>query len=81
MEKQIKFSPPVNVIPYNGFSFYKIEYNDKFPKSLIKAYRQVNELDEEATGRYSKNVGKERTRAFNAASVPMSGTNISHKDQ
>ena len=37
-----------NVIPYNGFSFYKIEYKGEFPESLIKAYHQLNEFNNEA---------------------------------
>jgi hypothetical protein len=36
------------VIPYNGFSFYKIEYHGEIPKSLIKAYREMNDLNNEA---------------------------------
>jgi hypothetical protein len=37
-----------NVVPYNGFSFYKIEYKGEFPESLIKAYDQLNEFNNEA---------------------------------
>jgi hypothetical protein len=37
-----------NVIPYNGFSFYKIEYKGEFPESLLKAYNQLNEYNNEA---------------------------------
>ncbi len=41
--KQLKFTKPRNLIPHNGFSFYKISYNGEFPPELIKAYRQMNE--------------------------------------
>ena len=37
-----------DVVPYNGFSLYKIEYKGEFPESLIKAYNQLNEFDKEA---------------------------------
>jgi hypothetical protein len=37
-----------NVVPYNGFSFYRIEYKGEFPESLIKAYNQLNEYNNEA---------------------------------
>jgi hypothetical protein len=47
-ENQIKFSASVNGIPYNGFSFYQIEYQGEFPKSLLKAYRQMQELNNAA---------------------------------
>jgi hypothetical protein len=46
VENQVKFSPGVNVIPHNGFSFYQIQYNGKLPKSLLKAYKRSNEWDE-----------------------------------
>lgn len=45
VEKQLDFSPPESVVPYNGFSFYKIEYKGEFPESLLKAYRKMNELN------------------------------------
>lgn len=46
IKKQVKFSTPENTIPYNGFSFYKIEYKGEFPESLMKAYRQMHELND-----------------------------------
>lgn len=48
VEKQVKIAKAKNVIPYNGFSFYKIEYKGEFPESLNKAYRKMNELNDEA---------------------------------
>jgi hypothetical protein len=46
--KRIKFSNSEYLIPYNGFSSYKIEYNGEIPESLIKAYQEMNELNNEA---------------------------------
>lgn len=48
IENQVKFAPGANVIPYNGFSFYKIEYSGEFPDALIRAYHQMNELNDKA---------------------------------
>jgi hypothetical protein len=48
VEKQVRINPGGNVIPYNGFSFYKIDYKGEFPESLNKAYQQMNELNNEA---------------------------------
>ena len=48
VDKRIKISNSQYVIPYNGFSFYKIEYNGEIPESLIKAYQQMNEFNNEA---------------------------------
>jgi len=36
------------LIPFNGFSFYKISYNGEFPASILKAYDKMGELNEEA---------------------------------
>ncbi len=48
VDKQVKILKGENVIPYNGFSFYKIEYKGEFPEFLLKAYQQMNELNNEA---------------------------------
>ncbi len=48
IQKRIKLTEKTNVIPFNGFSFYKIEYKGEFPESLIKAYEKMNELNNES---------------------------------
>lgn len=48
VEKRVKISTAENIIPYNGFSFYKIEYKGEFPEYLTKAYQQMIELNNEA---------------------------------
>jgi hypothetical protein len=48
VKKQIKIQPSQSVIPYNGFSFYKIKYNGELPKSLINAWQEMNKLNDEA---------------------------------
>ena len=47
VENRIKFSKGENLIPYNGFSFYKIEYKGEFPESLTKAYQQMNKINDD----------------------------------
>jgi hypothetical protein len=48
VEKQINIHAAANVIAYNGFSFYKIQYKGELPESLINANRRMNELNNEA---------------------------------
>ena len=48
LQKQVIFSNAENLVPYNGFSFYKISYNGIFPNELMNAYYKMNELNEEA---------------------------------
>jgi hypothetical protein len=47
-KKQIKLATPENIIPYNGFSYYKIVYKGDFLQKLLNAYEQMNELNEKA---------------------------------
>jgi uncharacterized protein DUF748 len=42
---RVKFSPIQNNIPYNGFSYYKIEFKGELPDYLIKAYAKMAELN------------------------------------
>ena len=45
VEKQIKFAPPLYLIPFNGYSFFKITYNGQLPEKLVAAYCQMNDLN------------------------------------
>ena len=47
-EKRLIIASGENVIPYNGFSFYKLQYTGVFPHYLLKAYQKMNELNNEA---------------------------------
>lgn len=55
VENRVKIYTAENTIPYNGFSFFKIVYNGEFPKSLINAYQQMNELNNETPRKMFKN--------------------------
>jgi len=35
------------IVPFNGFSFYKLSYQGDFPTSVWKAYNKMEELNEE----------------------------------
>ena len=48
VEKRLKISVGENVIPYNGFSFYKITYKGEYPESILGAYRKLDEYNNEA---------------------------------
>ena len=48
VEKRVKFYSASDVIPYNGFSFYKIEYKGGEPDLLLKAYDEIDELNDKA---------------------------------
>ena len=62
VDNRVKILKGENVVPYNGFSFYKIEYKGEFPESLIKAYNQMNELNSEAPRKKFKQERKSANR-------------------
>ena len=45
VEKQVIFKFAEDVIPYNGYSFYKIDYVGEYPPKLIAAYKEMNGLN------------------------------------
>lgn len=45
LEKRVKLLPVKNVIPFNGFTYYEIDYEGDFPEKIIKAYQRMNRLN------------------------------------
>ena len=68
VQNRVKMYSGENKIPYNGFSFYKIAFKGEIPEALIKAYRKMNELNDEAPRKKFKNDRKQNRKA-------LSGTN------
>lgn len=62
LDKRITISKSEYVIPYNGFSHYKIEYNGDIPEYLIKAYQDMNDLNNEAPRKKYKQERKRNTK-------------------
>lgn len=60
VSNQVKFTSGENVIPYNGFSFFKIDYRGEYPESLSRAYRIMNDLNNEKPRNLFK---KERSKS------------------
>lgn len=48
VDDRVKIAKSTMVIPYNGFSFYKIDYKGEYPEILIKAYQKINDLNNKA---------------------------------
>jgi hypothetical protein len=64
VQGRVKMHPGENKIPYNGFSFYKIAYKGGIPEGLIKAYRKMNELNDEAPRKKFKKERKQNRAAL-----------------
>ncbi|MBK9637503.1 MAG: DUF748 domain-containing protein [Bacteroidetes bacterium] len=56
VESRIKIERVNSLIPYSGFSLYKIEYKGELPKSLLKAYYDMNQLNNKSPRRKYKDV-------------------------
>lgn len=56
--KQVQFLKDEQVVPYNGFSFYKLDYAGELPEKLRLAYEEMNELNDEAPRKRYKRVRK-----------------------
>lgn len=62
VDARVKILNAKSTIPYNGFSFYRIEYKGEFPEALLKAYREMHSLNVEAP---RKKFNKERSQIRN----------------
>jgi hypothetical protein len=47
-DARVKFRKPIATVPYNGYSYFKIDYEGELPKGLHKAYLEMMELNDEA---------------------------------
>jgi len=62
--KQIKFAATQNSVPFNGFSYYKLSYSGDIPPKLMKAYWDMNNLDNAPPrDRYKRERNKEKSLA------------------
>jgi hypothetical protein len=71
---RVKFHPKENVIPFNGFSFYGISYKGSLPESLLKAYREMNQLDQKPPRKEYKNERKKNKAELKGIARSESGT-------
>ncbi len=46
--KQVRIHPTENSIPYNGFSFFRIEYDKGPPVKLVEAYQKLMKFNNES---------------------------------
>ena len=58
VDKRVKIYAGENNIPYNGFSFYRITYPGELPQALTRAYRKMNDFNNEAPRNRYKNYRK-----------------------
>lgn len=54
LDNRVKILADKSIVPFNGFTYYKIDYKGDFPKSLLKAYSKMNRLNNEPPRRKYK---------------------------
>ncbi|MBL7937333.1 MAG: DUF748 domain-containing protein [Bacteroidia bacterium] len=64
VKNRVKINNTINNIPFNGFSFYKIDYKGDIPNSLQKAYERINELNNESPRKKFKKIRDKNTRLY-----------------
>src|SRR5690606_34057209 len=47
VSSRLRFERPVNVVPFNGYSFYQVSYDGPIPESMKEAYKELKEFDNE----------------------------------
>jgi len=63
VDKRVRLLSAKNEIPYNGFSYYKIEYKGTIPDYLMKAYQQMVEFNEnEPRSKFQKERKESKTK-------------------
>lgn len=62
INNRIKINYTKDNIPFNGFSYYKINYKGNIPESLKRAYNRINELNNEAPRKKFKKVREKNKR-------------------
>lgn len=45
VNKRVRVTAVTNSVPFNGFSYYKIDYKGDFPEKLLNAYYEMNDLN------------------------------------
>ncbi|MDB5228117.1 MAG: hypothetical protein JWN78_2310, partial [Bacteroidota bacterium] len=69
-EKQLKITAPFSTVPFNGFSYFKVEYKGDMPSKLLEAYEKLDELNEEDP---RKQYLDERKETKSTAPIPVPG--------
>lgn len=47
-QSRVKIMKSIKTVPYNGYSYLKINYEGEFPEKLLKAYSKISSLNNES---------------------------------
>jgi hypothetical protein len=63
--------PSETVIPFDGFSYYRINYNGEMPPKLLDAYDEINQINDEKPRRQYLKARKENGGILPEAKLPV----------
>jgi Domain of Unknown Function (DUF748) len=66
-DSRVKMYAHQNSIPYNGFSYFKLEYPGEIPPALHKAYQKMNDLNDEVPRKKYREQRKKEARLVGSA--------------
>ena len=73
VKKQVVMHKGEDVVPYNGFSFYKINYPGPMPETLTKAYQKLEGLNERAPRKAFEGLRNKIGKIFNKKTPSVTG--------
>ena len=73
VKKQVVMHKSEDVVPYNGFSFYKINYAGAMPETLTKAYQKLEGLNERAPRKAFEGLRNKISKIFNKGDPSVVG--------
>jgi len=47
VRQRVKIKQSETIVPFNGFSYYKIDYNGQLPEKLQNSYDEINDINDE----------------------------------
>ena len=67
---RIKMKAYKTIIPFDGFSYYRIDYNGNIPGKLLDAYNEINEINDKKPRRQYLNARKANGGVLPEAKLP-----------
>jgi hypothetical protein len=71
VRQRVKIMPSETVIPFDGFSYYRINYNGEMPPKLLDAYDEINQINDEKPRRQYLKARKENGGILPEAKLPV----------
>ena len=71
VRQRVKMMPAETVIPFYGFSYYRIDYNGEMPPKLLDSYDEINQINDENPRRQYLKARKDNGGVLPEAKLPV----------